>query len=257
MLKRAWIATLYSAISITLLAILPTKACAQNSNHINIYTEMSPPNQLLLNGKVHGSSTDIVRRIFKHANIEHTIHMQPWARALYNSQTKANSFIYSIARNKERESQYHWLAKVAFFELGFVTLKENNEIYIDDLEQARYFTVAVQRNDIAEQLIRQTGATVVLTQDITHSYQLLLNKKVDLVIDDKKYIHNMASQFHVAVSQFRFVYAIKELSVYGYLAANINTDPKLIKRLEDAVKEVTSDTSWYEQLLYHPYEYAR
>ncbi|WP_462159609.1 substrate-binding periplasmic protein [Pseudoalteromonas sp. GB56] len=215
-------------------------------------TELSPPNQILINGKVAGSSTDIVRHVLQEADIDSHIRVYPWARAFHIAKRTPNTLLYSVAKTPERESQFHWLGKVAFFRLGFVSLSERSEIKITQLEDAKPYRIAVQRGDISALYLAEREFVIVETTDIKQSYQLLLSGKVDLVIDDPQYINSMTQHFNLAPTQLTFIKAIDDLSVYGYLAANKDTDPSLIQRLQKAFDKIEK-TSWYQQKLLTPY----
>ncbi|MEO2279648.1 substrate-binding periplasmic protein [Pseudoalteromonas pernae] len=215
-------------------------------------TELSPPNQILINGKVAGSSTDIVNHVLQEADIESHIRVYPWARAFHIAKRMPNTLIYSVAKTPERESQFHWLGKVAYFRLGFVSLTQRDDIKINKFEDAKAYRIAVQRGDISALYLAEKQFAIVETTDIKQSYQLLISKKVDLVIDDPQYINSMSQHFNLAPTQLSFIKAIDDLSVYGYLAANKDTDPQLIKRLQKAF-EIVEKTSWYQQKLLNPY----
>tara|TARA_R110002051_G_C8355556_1_gene440910 strand:- start:10 stop:195 length:186 start_codon:yes stop_codon:yes gene_type:complete len=46
-----------------------------------VVTELSPPNQVLLNNQVTGYSTELVNMIILEAKLNAPINMYPWARA--------------------------------------------------------------------------------------------------------------------------------------------------------------------------------
>ena len=87
-----------------------------------------------------------------------------------------------------------------------------------------------------------------MTTDIQKSYQLLLAKKVDLVIDDANYIAAMSEELAINADALAFVHAIEGLTGDGYLAANINTDEKVVKALRQAFLKV-KNAPQYQQLI--------
>ncbi|MFY8325203.1 substrate-binding periplasmic protein [Pseudoalteromonas sp. ZZD1] len=215
---------------------------------VKVVTELSPPNQTRINDDVTGYSTDIVKLILNKANINAPIEIYPWARAYKMALSVPNTLIYSLARTKDREPLFHWIGIVAKFKLGFVKLTQRHDIVINTLEQAKQYNVAVQRNDLAYNVLTKYGFSVVLTSDIQKSYHLLLAKKVDLIIDDENYLSVMSEQLAINADKISFVYAIDELAVAGYLAANINMDPAMVSELKGAFEEVKL-TAQYHALL--------
>ena len=215
---------------------------------LTVVTELSPPNQTLINNQVSGESTELVKAIFAKANINPNIELYPWARAYNMALKRPNIFIYSMAKTPEREKHFHWIGEVATYQMGFVKLSSRTDINITSNEQAKDYKIAVQRNDLAAQRLTDRGYTVVYTSDINKSYQLLMSGKVDLIIDDKNYLTAMADQLAQDESRFTFVHAIDFLSINGYLAANKHTNPRYIMALKAAFNEV-SKTQRYKEIM--------
>ncbi|TMO82382.1 amino acid ABC transporter substrate-binding protein [Pseudoalteromonas sp. S3776] len=214
-----------------------------SSKQILVVTELSPPHQTLVNGEVSGSGTAFIRDIFKAAGLSPDIHMYPWARAYKLATTLDNTFIYSLARTPEREAKFHWIgAPVGHFELGFISLSSRSDISISTTEDAKKYKIAMQRNDFATDTLSKIGFEVVLTSDIKKSYALLLANKVDLIVDDKNFMVKMVEYLGYEKNHLSFLYKVDELTINAYLAANINTDLKYIKALNEAYFEVVKTT---------------
>ncbi|MEM0514803.1 transporter substrate-binding domain-containing protein [Pseudoalteromonas sp. YIC-827] len=222
------------------------------NNTVQVVTEISPPNQILINDNIGGSSTDIVRHVLSEAKVDADINIYPWARAFHLAKKQTNTLIYSMAKTPEREPLFHWLGKVAHFHLGFVSLSSSKHINIKQLDDARAYRIAAQRDDISALFFAKRGFTVLQTTDIKHSYRLLLSGKVDLIIDDPNYVDTMAQQFNLPATHLRFITTIDELSVYGYLAANKDLDATTVAKIKEAFATI-EDTPWYQQKLRNPY----
>lgn len=219
---------------------------------VRVVTELSPPHQTLQGGEVAGLSTSLVRAVLTEAQLEATIEMYPWARSLHIARAQPNVLIYNIARTAEREAQFHWIGPVAAYEFGFVALRHRQDIRIDSLESAKLYSIAVQRDDLSANFLMDQGFTpgqqLVLAADIIESWQLLLNGKVDLVIDDPVALAGMTATLALPESTVRFVYAIPQLAQQTWLAASIQTSPLLVKQLQQAHTKV-AETSLYQQVM--------
>ncbi|WP_440056575.1 substrate-binding periplasmic protein (plasmid) [Pseudoalteromonas sp. T1lg65] len=213
-----------------------------------IVTELSPPNQTVENHKVAGTSTELVKQITHHAGIDTEFTIYPWARAYKLAMRESNTLIYSMARTPERENYFHWIGPVALFHLGFVTNSYRDDVTITTLEHAKQYKLALQRGDVAEGVLKALGFDYVLTTDIEKSYELLIGNKVDLVLDDPRYLSSMAKELNLPQDHFKFVFDVKQLSVKGYLAANYNTSIDVINKLKLAFTEI-SQTDFYHQVL--------
>lgn len=221
--------------SFFIISFFPLGTCAVE---LTIVTELSPPNQTLINNQVVGTSTEIVNAIVDKANIDADITLYPWARAYKMAYSKPNTLIYSIARTQERLPYFHWIGVVARFDMGFVKLTKRHDITVKHLAQAKKYRIAVQRDDLASQELKKMGFELIFTADIKNSYALLLAGKVDLIIDDPNYLHDMEEYLSTKKDSVEFVFAIDELAVDGYLAANINTSAHYIARLKAAYAKV-------------------
>ncbi|KTF16951.1 substrate-binding periplasmic protein [Pseudoalteromonas sp. H105] len=234
------------ALFYSLLMLFPLLSLCQPL--LQVVTELSPPNQTRINNEVAGHSTDIVKRILAEAELDASFSIYPWARAYKLASKFDNTLIYSLARTPEREMLFHWVGPVAQFKLGFVKLSERRDIEITSIAEAKKYKVAVQRHDLAFQVLSKHGFDLLITSDIRKSYHLLLAKKVDLIIDDKNYLPAMGEQLAIDHGKLSFIYAIDELAVFGYLAANINTEAKIVGALKSAFNEVKK-TSEYKTLI--------
>ena len=221
--------------------------CVAQPN-LTVVTELSPPNQMLLNNQVTGYSTELVKMIISEAQLNAPISMYPWARAYKMASHNSNTLIYSMARTPKREPLFHWIGPVAQFKMGFVKLTQRSDINLDTTDQAKHYKIAVQRHDLASEVLEKRGFELIQTTDIQKSYQLLLAKKVDLVVDDANYIASMSEELAINADTLTFVHTIEGLTVEGYLAANINTDEKVVKALRQAFVKV-KNTPQYQQLI--------
>ncbi|KTD91938.1 MULTISPECIES: transporter substrate-binding domain-containing protein [unclassified Pseudoalteromonas] len=203
-----------------------------------VVTELAPPNQVLIDGTVQGQGTQYIRDIFKQAGLTPDIQMYPWARAYKMASEEKNTFIYSIARTAERENQFQWVGEIGRFEMGFVGLSDRTDIVINNTNQAKNYKIAMQYNDFSTQTLTKMGVEGVITSDIQHSYQLLLAKKVDLILDDPHYMLQYSDYFKLKPGHLKFIFKIDALTTVAYLAANKDTDTVLIEKMQTAYKEI-------------------
>lgn len=215
---------------------------------LHIFTELSPPNQTLENNQVAGTSTALVKQILERAKLTGEFTMYPWARAYNATLKQPNGLIYSLAKTPEREDLFHWIGAVAVFHLGFVANRYRSDISINSLEDAKQYKIAVQRGDVAAGTLQALGFTFIETSDIQKSYELLVANRVDLVIDDPRYVTSMAAALNLPDEHFAFIYDIEQLTVKGYLAANKQVAEPIIVALRQAFAQVVT-TPEYKKVL--------
>ena len=231
-------------------------ASAHAAEPLRVVLEISPPHQTLENGKVGGLTTTVVEAMLQHAGLTPVYEVYPWARAFRIAATTPDVLIYNMARTPERENSFHWIGTVAVYQLGFVALAHRQDITIQSLQDARPYSIAIQRDDLSANFLLQhgflVGTELVVAADIIESWQLLVHGKVDLVIDDPVALTEMAKLLAISVEQLRFVYAIPELAQHTWLAASLQTAPQLIMQLQQA-HAVVAKTDFYQQVMLSRY----
>lgn len=202
---------------------------------LQIVTESSPPYQIMQNGEVAGLATDKVKNILAKAGLSASFSMYPWARAYKKALHEPNTLIYSIAKSSSRNESFHWLMPVTQYQFGLVKLTERTDIRIDDIEDIKHFRIAIQRDDISHEWIQTKGLVedknFITCSDIDCSWLLLLNKKVDLIIESPELIVDMLKLYGKAPSSALFIMAIPDLAITGYLASNKKIAPHLLDKL--------------------------
>lgn len=240
MIKRA-VAVLFA------LSVIGVEAAS-----LRIVTELSPPHQTVENGRVAGVSTQIVEATLQQAGLQSRIEVYPWARAFYIASSVPNVLIYNIARTAERENEFHWIGPVANYRLGLVRLAERTDLAPNHLQDLGSAVIAVQRDDFSYHWLKQQGMRVgkelQLSADILESWRLLLKGKVDYVIDDEAALRLMERQLAQPQGSTRFVLAIPQLEQKTYLAASKDTDPALVKKLQQAHLQVQT-TALYQNVM--------
>jgi polar amino acid transport system substrate-binding protein len=218
--------------------LLPIISQAQ-VNRLQVVTELSPPEQIIVNGKVAGTATAKVQNILNKAELSATIEIYPWARAYKKAVTEANTLIYSMAKTEERESLFYWLTPVTEYKFGWVSLQQRSDIKINTAEDAKAYRTVVQRDDISHIWLLKQGFVedqhFITCSDIGCSWFLLLNKKVDLIIESPDFIEGMLKQLNQPLDSARYISPIAQLEITAYLAANKNIDPLILKKLKLAI----------------------
>ena len=229
---------------------IPVFVFAQSA--LRVVTELSPPHQTIKEGKVDGVSTHIVEATLKQAGLQSRIEVYPWARAFYIATSTPNVLIYNMARTPEREHEFHWIGPVANYRLGLVRLTVRQDLAPNHMKDLGSAVIAVQRGDFSSVYLQQQGLKIgkelQLSADILESWRLLLKGKVDYVIDDEAALVVMEKQLAQPEGTTRFVLAIQQLEQKTYLAASKNSEPELVKKLQQAHLEVQK-TQLYQDVM--------
>lgn len=200
-----------------------------------IVMELSPPHQAIADNKIVGTIPEMISQNCARAGIKCRFEMYPWNRAFDIAKNDANTLISNIARTNEREALFKWIAPVHSYRFGFLAMSDRTDIAVDSIDDAKLYTIAVQRGDIsAEYLVTQgfsEKTNLFLTADITESWRLLRRAKVDLIIEDPDNVSVMLDKLSMTKHSLKFVHMLDELTFTTWLAANKSMDDQDFEKL--------------------------
>ncbi|WP_169726043.1 substrate-binding periplasmic protein [Aestuariibacter salexigens] len=222
-------------------ALLVISSSGNAAQPLIVYTEPSPPFQTLENGVVTGIATDRVRALLQRAGVEAEFEIYPWARAVKKFEDTGSALLFGVARTPQREDLYHWIAKVARYELSLVGLANRDDIVIDDWDALKNFSIAVQRRDISYQWLKSKGLEenkhLLVCPDIQCSWRYVMSGHVDMILEDTNLIEPTATEFGYDPAKLRAVRDVPDLAVDAYLVAHKSMPIELIKKLQNAAED--------------------
>lgn len=226
-----------------------------SAESIRVVLEVSPPHQTLIDGKVGGLATAVIEVMLKQAGLQPVYEIYPWARAYRIAVTSPDVLIYNIARTPERETQFEWIGKVANHKFGFLKLSRRDDIQVHNLSDIKHYVVGTQRDDFSAEWLRnavqQPAQNLQLQPDVLETWRLLVNGKLDLMIDDPNAIADILQQFKLSRQDVEFVLFPPELELYTWIALKKGSSPELIQRLRQAYQRVESSAA-YQKVMRYP-----
>lgn len=199
---------------------------------LHVVTELSPPYQTLEQNHIGGSATEKVRKFLAMSNLDYEIAMYPWARAMLTVQKSPNTLIYSIAKTPSRINNFHWLIKTYQFKPYLVGRKNQKQLQLTELNDAKLKRIAVQRNDFAHEYLLSHGFSegdnLIITNSIVESWHLLKNNRVDYIVEE----YPAMPVIDVNPNLYTGYLPIKALWQQTYLAAPKSIDKDLLEQLQ-------------------------
>ncbi len=190
------------------------------------------------NGTNKGPTIEILHAILSESQLTADIVFMPWARAFSEARLNANTLILSMIRTSAREHQFHWLIKVSSTARVFISLKDKPENAVTTSEQAKAKLTAVIRNSAGHKELVSQGFSeqenLYLVADENQMLSLFVNGKVDLLYTDPSLVYNYLAKQPRQNIEIHFQKEKADNPLESYIAANINTDKKLFKRLKVA-----------------------
>ncbi|MDB6445027.1 ABC transporter substrate-binding protein [Pseudomonas sp. 21TX0197] len=209
-----------------------------------LLTENFPPYNMARNGKnfaqdenIHGIAVDIVREVFKRADIAYSLTLRfPWERIYKLALEKPGYGVFVMARLPEREKLFKWVGPIGPDD-WIMLAKADSRITLDSLEQARKYRIGAYKGDaIAETLAKQGLNPIVVLRDQDNARKLV-NGQIDLWATGDPAGRYLARQ--EGVSDLKTVLRFNSAELY--LALNKEVPDDVVARLQAALDELRKE----------------
>ena len=209
-----------------------------------LLTENFPPYNMAKNGKnfaqdenIHGIAVDIVREIFKRADISYSLTLRfPWERIYKLALENPGYGVFVMARLPEREKLFKWVGPIGPDD-WIMLAKADSKIALDSLEQARQYKIGAYKGDaIAETLAKQGLKPIVVLRDQDNARKLV-NGQIDLWATGDPAGRYLARQ--EGLNDLKTVLRFNSAELY--LALNKDVPDDVVARLQTALDELRKE----------------
>ena len=215
-----------------------------------IYTESFPPYNFKDNtGQLAGINHDIVKDTCERAAIACEFIMLPWKRAYHLVQNNPQSAIISLAKTQERVPLFEWVGPLVSNQTYFYKLKTSEHIVMDDITQAKNYSLGIVRGDIYEMLVRRLGfvadKNLLLFSEADSFMRLFFKKRIDLIIGSDFTIGHQTEPFGYSRDD---VVKLKQIHVDelkgNYIGFNKAASPVVVERFNQALKQLKAESEY-------------
>lgn len=240
MLKRLLLALASASL------LLATGAHATDSPDTDmvLLTENFPPYNMAKNGKnfaqdenINGIATDIVREIFKRADITYSLTLRfPWERIYKLTLEKPGYGVFVMARLPDREKLFKWVGPIGPDD-WIMLAKADSKITLETLSDARKYRIGAYKGDaIAETLAKQGLNPIVVLRDQDNAKKLV-NGQIDLWATGDPAGRYLARQ--EGVNGLKTVLRFNSAELY--LALNKNVPDETVAKLQAALDQMRKE----------------
>jgi len=226
--------------------LLINGAYATDSPDIDLVllTENFPPYNMAKNGKnfaqdenINGIATDIVREIFKRADITYSLTLRfPWERIYKLTLEKPGYGVFVMARLPDREKLFKWVGPIGPDD-WIMLAKADSKINLETLNDARKYKIGAYKGDaIAETLAKQGLNPVVVLRDQDNAKKLV-NGQIDLWATGDPAGRYLARQ--EGVSGLKTVLRFNSAELY--LALNKDVPDEVVAKLQAALDQLRKE----------------
>lgn len=212
-----------------------------NAEEITIVTTSDfPPYNFVENGNPTGYSTEIAEAVVIEAEFVKKVQVSTWARAYKTAQDEKNIMI-PINRNSDREALFKWVGSIAQIKMYFYKRKDNIDIKIQSLNDAKKYLIGIVRNDFTSQLLKkhgfEEGINLVAVNETQQNYKKLLNSRIDLIAASNEILFSQFNKLNLDFSKVEKVFMLDN-STHLFLACSLDTPDEIIHRLTKALNRI-------------------
>ena len=227
-------------ILLTLVLLGSSLSASQN---IKLMTEIFPPFQYKVEGKLVGLSVEIVAAMQKKMGTKNKLKVFPWTRGVKIVDVKKNTAIFSMLRTKERENKYKWVGPLTSMKLVFFK-KKGSPIVLNSIEDAKKVGKIGVAKKVAnyEMLTAQGFKNLVVIQrgQDEQNIKLLAHGRIDLWPTLL-----MAGIYNAKLMGLEDkIEAIENVVAFEgemYIAFNKQTDDKIIQEWQNTLDALKKD----------------
>ena len=204
-------------------------------------TEENPPFNFTdeKTGKFVGIGTEMVKEIFKRADIKYSIVPLPWSRAYNLALQSANTCVFMTALTPEREALFKWIGpftKVEWVVYG----KPGTDIKINDIKDFKYLRVGGYREDAPVIFLQKQGVEFDLVTVDKLNPRKLKEGRIDVWVTNSSRGPLLAKK--QGLNDLKKLYTLRVIN--HYLACNKQLNDATLNALNKEVKAL-----WTEGLL--------
>jgi polar amino acid transport system substrate-binding protein len=219
------------------------------SQELYAYGEDFPPYSFVAEGEPVGIATDLLWQVCRAAEVQCHIRIYPWARAFRTARTEKNSLVYSTTQTAERLHQFIWLGPFLTRAVVLFTLP-GTDLPASRLHAPGDYRFGAISRDASVTELRDAGvpdSAVDLTNSHEDVIRALLGRRITAFPDTE-----LAARWYLkthGLSQDAVVPALQLGEAGGYyFALNPNSDPELVRKLQQGYESVMKTTALKEIL---------
>ena len=218
-------------------------SCNVLASQLNIVSTTYSPYNYEVEGEPAGYASEIISAFLdeynKSSGNEIKTEFLPWARTLHIARNTPNTLIYSIARTPERENQFHWIGRLLPMPVYLFKHKSRKDIKLSERHDSKLWTVGGVLSGAPTLCIEEQGYNVIHKgTDLSVQLKLLARGRIDLLIFDTASIKSSLQELNFSSDDFEPVLFLADCSFDLYVALNIDSDNRVLKRVQRAWQEI-------------------
>ena len=198
-------------------------------------TEDNPPFNFLKDGKITGSSTDVLKEVMKRSRLTASFTLYPWARAYNMALTDKNTCVYTTARTEAREKLFKWVGPLVS-DNWVLYAKSDSNISARTLDELKKYKVAGYLDDAKSIFLKSKGFTIFEAPSDEQNIKNLDAGRIDLWAASSK-----VGAWRAKINGVKVKPIISFKEVEFYAACNPSIPDADINKMNAAIKAIQAD----------------
>lgn len=190
--------------------------------------------------KVVGPGIRIAEETLRSAQLtDYSLSLYPWARAYEKALHEPNVLIFPLDRTPARETLFKWVGEIHRVASRLYKLRDNRDITVSSLEEAKQYSIGVVRNDAKQIYLQQRGFTrLVISANNHDNFQKLLNRQIQLLPMPENTARLMSQDAQMDFASLEEVYILDEQPHRVHLAFSLSTPDEVVAKAQRAFEEL-------------------
>ncbi len=216
-------------------------AKADALGELTFITEDYAPFNFQKEGKIQGTSVDLLLKMFKLADTNRglkDIEVMNWARGYKLAQDTKNTVLFSTTRTKERENLFKWVGPISPTRITIIG-KKNSGIKIASDEDINKYRVGAVRDDIGELLLLSKGIdpkNIYRTNSSKTTAKMLVAGRIDLWAYESSVAFFNLQQHGENLDDYKVIKSLEES--FLYFAIQKDTSDLFVRELQRALDKI-------------------
>ena len=190
--------------------------------------------------KVVGPGIRIAEETLKNAQLtDYSLSLYPWARAYEKALHEPNVLIFPLDRTPAREQLFKWVGEIHRVASRLYKMRDSEGITVNNLEDAKQYSIGVVRNDAKQIYLQQKGFTrLVVSADNHDNFQKLLNHQIQLLAMPENTARLMSKDTGADFTSLEAVYSLTEQPHKVNIAFSLSTPDEIVARAQQAFEQL-------------------
>jgi len=229
---------------------------ADGNDSLKVYAELEERANFQIAGEDPvplGPGHKVVQAVLAEAGFTADVEVVPWTRLVHSLESQQNVLGVAMTRTPQREDRFHWIGLIRPVDFKLWALPERADEFPDTLEDFRDFRVSAVRDDVVEMYLLDNGFTnLVYLSQTSNTLTMLRRNRVDLMPYIAPAIDDYLARKNEPPGTLVPVFDLEEISTGHFIVMSKQSDPALVKLLQDSYQAVAERGEVARILESHP-----